>query len=285
MKNIFRSLFVLALVIPVEAQTQQTPPPAPEYGWKHSLISAITINQVSFTDWAQGGVNALSWNAIAEGKSVDELETTRWFNGYRFAFGQTRMGDQGLKKTDDKIEIVTMLTYKLEEFVNPYIAASLQTQFAPGYTYNDKNERTQVSAFFDPAYLIQSVGAAYQSSKQFKTRFGLALREIITSQYTVYADDPKTTEIEKTTVSAGLESVTNIEFQIDDNVLFTSQLELFSAFRKLDEVIVRNNTSITAKVGKYVTMLFNLQLINEKQVTPRTQVKQTLGLGVSYTVF
>jgi hypothetical protein len=53
----------------------------------------------------------------------------------------------------------------------------------------------------------------------------------------------------------------------------------------MDEVIIRSTSSVMAKVGKYVTVVLNVQLINEKQITPRTQVKQTLGLGASFTIF
>ncbi len=285
MKNIFLFLSVFSLALCVEAQTQPIPPPAPEYGWKHTLMTALTINQTAFTDWAQGGVNSLSWGATADGKSIDNMETMQWLNVYHFAFGQTRVGDQGTKKTDDKIELESILTYKTGGYIEPYVAATLKTQFAPGYTYDANNARTQVSNFFDPAYLVQSAGAFYQPTKEVKTRLGLALREVLTSQFTGYADDPKTTTVEKSSVNVGLESVTNVEFLLDDNVLFTTQLELFSAFKKLDEVIVRTNSSIMAKVGKYITVALNLQLINERQITPRTQVKQTLGMGVSYTIF
>ena len=42
---------------------------------------------------------------------------------------------------------------------------------------------------------------------------------------------------------------------------------------------------ITGKVNKYVTAIFSLQLINERLITPRTQVKEIIALGLSYTIF
>ncbi|MEX1276191.1 MAG: hypothetical protein WEE20_09670 [Bacteroidota bacterium] len=59
----------------------------------------------------------------------------------------------------------------------------------------------------------------------------MALREIITSVFVAYSDDPGTAEIEKV-------NVVNL----------------------------------------------NVQFINEKQITPRTQVKETLAIGLSYTL-
>ncbi|MEP0822458.1 MAG: DUF481 domain-containing protein, partial [Ignavibacterium sp.] len=119
---------------------------------------------------------------------------------------------------------------------------------------------------------------------QVNTRVGAGLREVITSIYRTYADNPSTPEIEKIKVDGGFESVTNIDLQIEENVVFTGKLELFSAFNALDEVIVRSDNSITAKVGKYVSVILNIQIINDTRVTPRTQIKETLSLGFIYTL-
>jgi hypothetical protein len=282
-----RAVAALAFVwtCTAHAQTPPSAPPPPTYGWKHGLVAGLTLTQVAFTDWAQGGANALAYTTTAEGKSVDDEQGTTLTNLYKLAFGQARLSDQGLRKTDDMIDLSSVLTYKADSIVNPYGSASFKTQFAKGFTYNADGSSTQVSQFFDPAYLLQSVGAIYTPSKVFNTRLGLGLREIMTSSFNQYADDPTTTEIEKTTIEGGFESVTNVEWNMAENILFTTQLELFDPVKRLDEVVVRSTTAITGKVNKYVTAIFSLQLINEKRVTPRTQVKETIALGLSYTLF
>jgi len=45
---------------------------APKYGWKHSIVAGLTIGQVSFTDWAQGGENSLSYGLLVSGKSEED---------------------------------------------------------------------------------------------------------------------------------------------------------------------------------------------------------------------
>lgn len=255
------------------------------YGWKHSLVSALTLTQVTYTDWVQGGENALAYTLSAEGKSAYDLDVSNWTTTYRFAFGQTRLGDQGLRKTDDIIDVATVWTYKLGSYINPYAAATLKTQFAHGFAYPALDSSVEVSAFFDPAYLTQTVGVGYQPIKEVKTRLGIGVREIITNQFNQYADDPTTPEIEKTSLDGGLESVTNADWQLDDNILFTTQLEFFAPIKHLDEVVVRDNTTITGKISKFVTAVFNVQLINEKRVSPKTQVKETIAMGMSYAIF
>ena len=275
---------ILSLALSVALSLQALGQEPPVASWKHGIVAGLTMTQVSYTDWAQGGENALSYATSLDGKSAWEDSAFHWTNDYKFAFGQSRLGTQSLRKTDDKIDLSSVLTYKLGQYVDPYAAVTMKTQFAKGFAYDAAGTSTEISAFFDPAFLTQSIGAGYLASKELKTRLGLALREVITNSFNQYADDPLTLTAEKVKVDGGLESVTNVEWLVMENIQLTSQLELFAAFRKLDEVIVRNNTSLSAKVNQYITVIFNVQVINEKQITPRTQIKETLALGLSYTL-
>ena len=254
------------------------------YGWNHSVVTGLNLTQISFKDWASGGENALAYTMFLNGSSVNNEEKIRWTNGYKVAFGQTRLGSQGLRKTDDEIYFEALLVYKLGVYVNPYASATMRTQFAKGYTYDNLGNETAVSKFFDPGYLTQSIGVAYQPVAEVTTRFGVALREVITSDFAAYADDPATTAVEKTKVEGGMESVTDVNWKFAENMIFTSKLETFAPFKTLDKIIVRSDNTISAKVNKYVVTSLNVQFINDVTVTPLTQMKQVLSLGLSYTL-
>jgi hypothetical protein len=215
---------------------------------------------------------------------VKDGETTNWITSYKFAFGQTRLGSQGLRKTDDNIDISSVLTYKVGTLINPYAALTVKSQFAPGFIYNDSG-RVQQSAFFDPGYLMQSCGVGYQPLTELKTRIGVAAREIVTSKYNQYADDPTTTEVEKTRLEGGLEWVTDVSWQLHDNLLFTSRIELFSPLKKFSQTVLRSDNTFTAKVTKYITTTLNLQVLNDSKISPYTQFKEAIALGLSYTIF
>jgi hypothetical protein len=287
-----RKLLVLFFyLLAVSANAQQADSAKVKKPWTHSLVSGLNLTQVSYDDWAQGGENALAYALSLIGKSVDDLAKTNWTTSYKFAFGQTRLGAQGLRKTDDKIDFETTLTYKLGTYVNPYVGATLKTQFAKGFLYNTKtaggrDTTITVSKFFDPAYITQSAGFGYQPLPQIKTRLGAALREVITSEFAEfkYADDPATAAIEKTKVEGGLESVTEVNWQMQTNLLFTGKLELFGPFKNLDQIVVRSDNTVAAKVSKYMNVNFNAQFIKDPPVNRgRRQIKQTLGVGFSYT--
>jgi len=255
-----------------------------QFGWSHNVVTGVNLTQVSFKDWVQGGENALSYTLWFTAMSTQEMEKTHWSNALKLAFGQSRLGSQGLRKTDDEIYFETLLIYKLGVYINPYAAGTFRTQFTSGYKYEDAGTRTEVSKIFDPAYLTQSVGAAYQPIPEVTTRLGVAMREVLTSDFPGYADDPKTPEVEKTRVEGGIESVTDAEWKFAENMKFTSKLALFAPFKTLDEIILRNDNTITAKVNEYVNVSFNVQFIHDVTVTRRTQVKEVLAIGISYTL-
>jgi hypothetical protein len=264
------------------AQSDSTAQPSE---WKHSLVSGLLLTQMSYSDWAQGGENALAYTVTIDGKSVRDVEMTNWSNTYKIAYGQTRLGSKGLRKTDDKLEFESVLTYKLGTHVNPYASSTFKSQFADGFKYDDvAGTKVKTSAGFDPMYLTQAVGVGYQPIAQVKTRLGAAVREVF-SKAQGYADDAATTlTVETSKVEGGLESVTDAEWQFEENLLFTTKLEMFSPFNKIDRVIVRSNNTVTAKVSKYISVNLNVQLINDANITARTQVKQSLAMGLTYTL-
>lgn len=285
-----KQLLILLFLCNFALNAQQVNPLPSDSGsvpgpWKHSVVSGLNLTQIALKDWAQGGENALSYAVSINGRSMREDTSSLWTNTYKLAFGQARLGVQGLRKTDDKIDLESVISYKLRTFVDPYASVTLKTQFALGFTYDQTTgSKTAVSKFFDPAYLTQTVGFGYQPVPQVKTRLGAGLREVITSQFNTYADDPTTSQVEKVKVDGGFESVTNIDLNLDENLVFTSKLELFAAFHALDEVIIRADNTLSAKINKFISVILNMQIINDRRVTPRTQIKETLSMGLSYTL-
>ena len=281
-------LFCTACTLYAQDSLQQQatkPAPADTSVWKHSLILSANVTQVSFSDWAQGGENSLAYGLFAEGKSIYAPEPINWEIHYKFGYGQAKLGSQAIRKTDDQIDVGTVLTYKLGAIINPYASASLLTQFAKGFTYDAAGVATPVSNYFDPAYLTQAVGVGYQPAPEVKTRLGAALREILTKVYTQYSDDPATTsEKEKTRIEGGAESVTEVGWEFAQNIVLNAKLNVFVPVKNTHLTVIRSDNTLSAKVNKFLAVNLNVLLINDPQVQLRTQAKQTLALGFSYTL-
>lgn len=262
---------------------QDKPKEKPKYGWHKEMVGGLNLTQTSFDNWAQGGENSFAWQFNFNFKFVNDQEKTNWSNSGKFVYGTTKSGDQDARKSVDEIKLESVFTYKMSKLLNPFVAATGETQFAAGYAY-DGDTKTQISGLMDPAYFRESAGMGYKPNDIFQTRLGVALKQTITSDYPVpYADDPETMDIEKTKNEFGAESVTDVNWKITESSLLTSKLELFSALGAFDEIDVNWDNVLSTKVSKYIAFNFNFKLLYDKDISKKRQIKQAIALGLTYT--
>ncbi len=283
MKKFLASVVILLFVSAIAIHAQEKE--APKYGWQKSMVTGINLTQTSFDNWAQGGENSFAWQANLNFKFVNDQEKWNWSNTGKFTYGSTKAGDQPMKKSIDEIKLETVYTYKIGKLLNPFVAATGETQFAPGYKY-DTNSKTQISAFMDPGYFRESVGIGYKPNERIKTRLGGAMKQTVTQNYPApYADDPATVNtIEKIKNEIGLESVTDLNLKISDNTLLTSKLELFSALTTAKEIDVNWDNVFTTKISKYFAVNFNFKLFYDRDISVKRQIKQAIAVGFTYNI-
>lgn len=277
------SLMILSGFNVFAQETDTEKEKAPEYGWKNQVISNLNLTQNSFDNWTQGGENSLSWQLNIDAKFVQDEADFNWSNTGKFVFGETKVGDSASRKSVDEILLETVYTRKLGLFVDPYGAFSAQSQFGKGYDYSVE-PKLATSNFLDPGYFRLSLGIGRAVGETFKSRLGFAVRYTVTDKYNQYADDPKTAKIEDTRTESGLESVTEIAYPVAENMLFKSNLNLFSNLEQFRQVVVRWDNIISAKVNEYISANFNFQLYYDHNISKQRQVKQALSLGLTYTL-
>lgn len=255
----------------------------PKYGWQKAMVGGINLTQTSFSNWTQGGENSFAWQLNLNFNFVNDQEQTNWAHSGKLNYGAAKIGEQGLRKSIDEIKLESVFTYKFGTHVNPFIAVTGETQFAPGYNY-EVEPKTQISAFMDPGYFRESVGMGFAPNKIVKTRFGVGLKQTLTNNFPVpYTDDPETEDkVEKFKNEAGFESVTDINWKITKNSLFTSKLELFYGFGALDETDVKWDNVLSVEVSKYIGINFNFMLFYDKDISSRRQIKQSIAFGLTY---
>jgi Protein of unknown function (DUF3078) len=263
-------------LIAQEAKEKKT-----EYGWKNEMVGNLNFTQNKFDNWAQGGEDSWSWQLDVNAKFENDQEKYNWVNTGKLAFGQTQIGDADSRKAADEIKLESVYTYKMNLYINPYVAVTGKTQISKGYQYTDTSSFV-ISNLLDPGYFTQSVGIGYKPNEVIKTRLGAALKETVADKYG-FADDPATTEIEKTRTEFGAESVTDLEYKVSENILFKSKLEMFSNLKALNEIDVNWDNLITAKVSEYINVSFNLNMFYDRNISKSRQLKQTLAVGLSYS--
>jgi len=254
------------------------------FGFNKKFIGGLNITQTSFSNWAAGGENSLAYTATVDTRLENNQKSFNWSIGGKFAFGQVQQGKAEMRNAVDRIEIRAKYVRKLGFLVNPYIESGFDTQFTTGYDYSKKPKQPK-SDFMDPAYITLNAGAAKSLLPNLKTRFGFGFKETITRRFNVYADNPKTPEVEKRRFETGLSNTTELEAKINKNLLFSSKLELFSNLKGLEAIDVRWDSTVSAKVAKYVAVNLNVLVYYDADVTKKTQIKEGLAIGLTYRLF
>ncbi len=270
-------IFVAALSI--RAQDKKS-----EEGWQNSGVVGINLSQTSFTNWSQGGENSLAFSLF--GNFEANYLTSQWTfsNKLKLTYGKTKLANQESRINENEFYLEDVYSYLAGWKLNPYVSNIAQTVLAAGYDYG-VSPAVQQSAFFDPGYLSQSAGFEYVKGNTFKSRVGISLQETFTSQFTKFSDDPTTREIEKSKVETGIESVTELKTPVVENVTYRSYLRLFGRFEEPGVWDVRWDNTLTMKVNSFLNVNLNVLVVYKKVETPKTQVREALMLGVSYTLF
>ena len=233
LKEISKTLILLTLVFDPQAMAEEKL----ESAWKNSVVGGLNMTQTGFDNWAAGGENAFSWQINVNYKFEQSSEKTTWTHSGKMVFGATKAGDEDMQKSIDEIKAESVLIYNMGSSINPFIAVTGETQFAAGYNYGE-NPAPQISAFMDPGYFRESLGAGMDIRKGLSTRLGLSLKQTITKNYPIpYADDVNTVEVETLRSEFGAESVSDLLVNLSETSTFVSKLELFSAFIQFSENI------------------------------------------------
>ncbi len=252
--------------------------------WLPSGVAAFNLSQLALSNWSQGGDNSLAFSIIGNFGLKYYSNPWKFENSLKISFGKSKIGDQEFRIADNEIFMQNMLSYSVGWVVDPYISNIFRTVVTNGFDYG-VSPALQTSAFFDPGYLQQGMGFTYQHIPGWNFRAGLGFKETFTSKFNSYADDPATTEIEKTKFETGLEFGVAGKTELQKNILFQTDLGLFSAFNALDVWDVRWDNTLTVKLSDLFNMNVNVLVIYDADQTLKTQIKEALQLGITYTLF
>ena len=272
---IFMSVLLCSFIFAQEEKKEEKPP----LGWNQEVVGNLSFNQSKFDNWQRGGEDSWNWQLDINGLVEYQQEKYGWVNKGKFAYGNSKTGGSEARKSADEIRLESVLFYKATQYLNPYVSVSGQTQFVEGYLYTDTS-KIRISNFMDPGYFTQAIGIGFSPSKIFSTRFGASIKETITR-----TDQAKNlfASGESPRVEYGAESVSDLNYQVAENILYTSRLEMFSTLDAINEVDVNWDNLFTAKVAKYINVTFNFNLFYDRDISDQRQIKQTLAVGLTYT--
>lgn len=253
-------------------------------GWTTLGTIGAGVNQVSLSNWTRGGENLFSVTGNSDFNVYYFSNPWLLKNNLSFAIGSTKAGSGNFQTNDNAALLENVLIYKIWKTIDPYLSNEIRTGILDGYDYS-LNPIVQTSAFFDPGYITQSIGFIYDRP-MISSRLGIAFQETFANQFRQYTDDINTTGVsEGFKFQTGIESVTNANFTVAQNLYFNTRLRLFSAFNQLDVWDVGWDNTLTAVINNFMNVSLDALLVYEKSQSPKTQFKEGLQLGISYSVF
>ena len=219
-----------------------------------------------------------------EGGAVLNQSDYNWESKGHAFYGQNQVADLGSRKSSDELVLETIYTRKLNAWVNPFAATRGQSQFAPGYSYNDSaHTRSKISNSFDPTYVTQTLGMGYRYQKDLNVRVGGTLKETFSSKKYGYADDKTTTDqVETFKFEPGASFTVAYKYGLMENILLNTLLDVFVNFKGVDEIDGRWENTVTAKVNKYINANFGLSVLYDKDLSDSRQIKESLAIGISF---
>ncbi len=252
--------------------------------WAPNVVVGLNLSEIALSNWTQGGDNSITWTLNTNSELDYYTKNWSFRNSLKASYGRTKLGGDDFRTGDNELYQESVLARRLGWAVNPFVSNSIRTALARGYDYTLTPPKI-VANFFDPGYVTQSCGFTYDKYAGFKSRLGLAVQETFTNKYRQYSDNASTAnKMEAFKLETGLESVTNLKVNVMENVLMKSSLRLFTRFERLNVWDVRWDNDVIAKVNNYLNVNFTFLLIYQKDESLRTQMKQTLQLGVVYTL-
>lgn len=280
----FFALFLIILSLKVSAQ--DIPDSLLKAGWNMTGVVGLNLSQTSFSNWAQGGTNSLAFSAFTNLGGIYFDFPWKWKNRLSAIYGRTGLENQGWRTTENDLYFESVGSRNIGWAVDPYIAVTFRSAITKGYDYK-VDPIVQIVDFFDPGYLTEAIGFTYDKNKIITTRLGIALQQTFADKFAaLYTDDPETPdEIEKFKLETGLESVTEVKYEFLENMTYYSFLRLFTRFDNLDVWDVRCDNLISAKVNEYINVNFAVTVLHEISQTRKTQLRQALQIGFSYSLF
>jgi len=282
MKTLFVVLFS---ILTISTYAQDVPDSLLKEGWNMSGVVGLNLSQTAFSNWAQGGTDALAFSVYSNLGGLYYSFPWKWKNRLSIIYGRTSLQDLGYRTTENDIYFESVGSRNIGWAVDPYVAVTFRSALTKGYDYKVE-PALQIVDFFDPGYLTEAIGFTYDKSKIITTRIGIAFQQTFANQFAAtYTDDPETAELEKFKFETGLESVTEVKYEFLPNMNYYGFLRLFTRFDALDVWDVRWDNIITAKVNDYINVNFAVTVLHDVKQTRKTQLREAFQLGFSYSIF
>lgn len=254
--------------------------------WSISGRNSLTFNQASFSNWIGGGSNNIGWKGSIDYDITYEKGDALWENIIILKYGQSKTQGFGVRKTDDVINLSTNYGTRITKSWYASAGASVLTQFSPGFEDGNNPDAKKLSSFMAPGYLNMGAGFTYRPNDDFtmtlrpaNARWTFVLDEDlqVKNNYGL-SEDGKSVIFQ-----FGLMATVIHKLKVIENVSLLSTGSIFSNYLDHPEHLVLSYSGVlNMKVNKFMSAIATVDLIYDHNQIQKTQMKQSLGIGLVY---
>ncbi len=280
-------------MISVTAQT--VPPPQADNDtigpWKKMGNASFLFNQSTFDNWLAGGENNLSGNIGINYDINYAKDDWTWDNKFIASYGVVRTKNSAFtKKTDDRLEINSIVGKRASErwYYSGFL--NFRTQFAKGYNYsvdeNGAEVREEYTNFLSPGYLLIGPGMMYKRDDNFRINLSPATTKltIVDRAFTLPNEAYfGVAEGESIRYELGFNAQLYYKVELLTNVSFENILNLYSNYLEDPQnVDIDYQLNIVMKINRYLTTNLMFQTIYDDNAFRGFQIRQVFGVAVNY---
>lgn len=291
MKRIYIVMLFAALATITYAQTDDKG--YQEGAWVLKGVTGLNMSQTAMANWSAGGENSIAGNAYLNASLTHKKGNWLWVTNMVLDYGLSKTKSQGMRKSSDKIGLSTQLGYSTDNVWFYTLMGDLNTQFAKGYDYPDKEH--QISNFFAPAYSNIALGMEWRP----KSNYSLLLSPVSTKMTFVTDDylsdlgafgvDPG----DHFKIEGGAFVKARAELPVMENVNLIITADFFTPYSKdFGNIDVNWDVLISMKINKVLSATINTTLKYDNDVKTfddngvkkgaKVQFKEVLGIGLAY---
>lgn len=281
-----------ACVLGIQAQEKKTVDQLAAYeapkdsldGWKFKGLAGVNFGQTSLTNWAAGGDNTLSINAVFNVSANYTKGLWFWDNSLAAEYGMINSSSEDWKKSTDRISLTSVAGRDISKHWSGAFLLNFSTQFAKGYNYPDREH--YISTFMAPGYLDGALGFSYKPNAKYSVflspiaeRATFVLNDSLSHAGAFGVDYGKKVKWE-----TGAYVMASTNQTVWENLSIISALDLFTPYNDdFGNVNVNWNILLNYKFHKMFTATLNTTIRYYDKEIQKVQFKEILGLGLTYS--
>ena len=259
-------------------------------------LTQFTFNQAYFENWVSGGENSMT-GLFSLDYNINYLSDKGWIwdNSLMLSIGTTYLsGNAFFKKADDRIEINSVISKKVNTYWNYSAYLNFRSQILPGYRYFKKDgedQKEEISRILSPAIIQMGLGWYYKEGDVAWFNISpLAARGIFVSKNYTQNLSPgqKYFGVERgasSIISLGASFSGFIKSNLMDNITMDNKFNVYINYlNKIKNIDFEWNANIRLKVNDKISSNLILHIQYDDDLIKRLQIRELFGLGLSIDI-